>query len=540
MSQKNLFYIIASMTLASLGLLGLQFYWINNAIKITEERFKHNIHDVLEGVSRRLEHREILTATKENIDRSRQQSNQLIMKIDSNGIARWRAEQVVKRRRTLSNPTLTENGYEIQVEEEAVISKTGFARRNKISNSPEMPNFNFEQINPLLDSIDSVEYIKNMQNQHYLKYVNKVDMVAFVLENLINYDKPIQARVSECLIDSLIKLELKNKDLEIEYDFGILDTKNYEILYVSDAKTKLELLQSGFHIRLFPNSEFASASYLYISFPNQSSYLLQEMLTVFGSSMALLGVIIACFAMAVSTIIRQKKTSEITNDFINNMTHEFKTPVSTISLACEVMQDEDMRKNEKQLLRYLRIIKEENERLGRQIEKVLQIATLDKKDFKLKIEPLDVHQVIDKVVENMAIQIENRGGILEPILQAENSLIEADEVHLSNVLFNLLDNANKYSPEHPDITISTENNKNGVVITITDKGLGISKETINKIFDKFYRVPTGNVHNVKGFGLGLSYVRNIVDSLHGQITVKSELGKGSTFCIFFPYKQNIG
>lgn len=525
------------MSAALLGLLGLQFYWINNAIKITEDRFKQNVHDVLQAVSKRIEHREILCATRENIERSRKQHKTFAMKIDSNGIARWKEDRVIKRRRTLTNPILTRNGYEIQVEEEAVVSKTGFAKRNKINGLGEMPQLNYEQINPILDSIDSVEYAQNVQQQSYLKYVNKVDMVAIVLENLVNFDKPIEERLNKNLVDSLLKIELQAKNLDLAYKFGVLDTRNYDILYTDDLITKLNLLQSGFHVRLFPNDEFAPASYLYVTFPDQSSYLLRDMFWLFGTSVVLIVVVIACFVIAIATVIKQKQTSLITNDFINNMTHEFKTPVSTISLACEVMQDPDMRSNEKQLTRYLNIIKEENARLGRQIEKVLQIAILEKNDFKLKIETLDIDKVIDKVVENIAIQIESRNGILETVFNATNSKIEADEVHLTNIIFNLLDNANKYSPENPDILLTTENVKNGVVITISDKGLGIAKDTINKIFDKFYRVPTGNIHNVKGFGLGLSYVKNMIDAHNGQISVKSELNNGSTFTIFLPYKH---
>jgi two-component system phosphate regulon sensor histidine kinase PhoR len=537
MSKQKIVYIIVAMSFALLGLLGLQFYWIINAIKITEDRFKHNIHDVLEAVSRRLETREILYATRENIEKSRKQNSKIVMKVDSNGTARWKEDKVIKRRKTLSNPILTGNGYEIEVEEESIISKTGFARRNKINNVLETPNFNYEQLYPILDSIDSLEYVQNVQQQSYLKYVNKVDMVAVVMEYLVNFERPIESRIDGCLIDSLLKTEMQGKDIDLDYTFGVLDTRNYEILFCNDVKVKLELLQSGFHARLFPNDEFAPASYLYIAFPNQTAYLMRDMLWVFGTSIALIGVILACFMVAISTIIRQKKTSQITNDFINNMTHEFKTPVSTISLACEVMQDPDMQNNSRQLNRYLNIIKEENHRLGQQIEKVLQIATLEKSDFKLKIDTLDVHKIIDKVLQNMAIQIENKNGLVETFFHAENAWIEADEVHLTNIIFNLLDNANKYSPQNPDISVSTENVKNGIVITIADKGVGIAKDTITKVFDRFYRVPTGNVHDVKGFGLGLSYVKTMVDAHNGQISVQSELNLGSTFTIFLPFKQ---
>jgi two-component system phosphate regulon sensor histidine kinase PhoR len=217
------------------------------------------------------------------------------------------------------------------------------------------------------------------------------------------------------------------------------------------------------------------------------------------------------------------------------MTHEFKTPISTISLACEVLRDPDMRQLPNQVDRYIGIIGEENKRLANQVEKVLQIATLDRGKFKLHISEVDIHKVITKAIKNIAIQIESRGGVLAASLDAQSPVIQVDEVHLTNIVFNLLDNANKYSPDKPEISISTENTSKGILIKISDKGQGISKENLAKIFDKFYRVPTGNVHNVKGFGLGLSYVKTIITAHHGDVSVKSEPNKGSTFTLFLPY-----
>jgi len=360
-----------------------------------------------------------------------------------------------------------------------------------------------------------------------------------VIENLVNFDKPISERIDAKLLDSLIHAELLHKDIKISYNFGIVDTRNYQLLFNDSSADNAEMLKVGFQTQLFPNDEFAAPALLYLYFPETNAYILGEMLAVLGSSVVFVLIIIFSFASAVSIIIRQRKLSQITNDFINNMTHEFKTPISTISLACEVMQDTDIRRNEKQLDRYLTVIKDENERLGRQVEKVLQIATLGKGDFKLKIQQIDVNDVIAKAIQNIAIQIENRGGTIDVDFQTDESVIEADEVHLSNIIYNLLDNANKYSPNAPEIKVSTESNKNGVIITVSDKGLGISKETINKVFEKFYRVPTGNVHDVKGFGLGLSYVKTMIEAHYGDISVKSEVGEGSNFTIFLPYRHEL-
>jgi two-component system phosphate regulon sensor histidine kinase PhoR len=218
------------------------------------------------------------------------------------------------------------------------------------------------------------------------------------------------------------------------------------------------------------------------------------------------------------------------------MTHEFKTPISTISLAVEVMKDSEVKKDSSKMNRYLNIIQDENRRLGTQVEKVLQMALLDKGEVKLRLGNVDIHETIEQVLTNLSVQIEQKNGIVNLELEAKNSEIEADEVHLTNIIYNLLDNANKYSLENPEITIRTENVANSLKISILDKGIGMTKEQIFRIFERFYRVPTGNLHDVKGFGLGLSYVKKMVESHNGQIFVESKLGEGSKFEIIFTRK----
>lgn len=221
-------------------------------------------------------------------------------------------------------------------------------------------------------------------------------------------------------------------------------------------------------------------------------------------------------------------------DFINNMTHEFKTPVSTILLASEALQDSAIVNDPARLKRLATIIHEENNRMGKQVERVLQIAAMEKEDFRLQLRETDILNLIGNVIESIGLQVENKNGEIQKNFRSTKNILQLDELHFSNVIYNLLDNAIKYSPEKPEITVSTQDVVHGILISVEDKGIGMSKEQQKNIFEKFYRVPTGNIHNVKGFGLGLSYVKKIVDMLGGTIKVKSETGKGSRFEIFLP------
>ncbi|MBU1820257.1 MAG: HAMP domain-containing histidine kinase, partial [Bacteroidetes bacterium] len=277
---------------------------------------------------------------------------------------------------------------------------------------------------------------------------------------------------------------------------------------------------------------------LYVYFPDQQAYILRNMSAMFASSGILVLVIMICFYVAVSTILKQKKLSDIRNDFINNMTHEFRTPISTIALATDMAQENTssvpVAELSTRIDRYLGIIREENKRLGTHVEKVLQMALLDKGEVKLKQGVVNMHDLIAKVLNSLSVQIEQRQGEVELDFEASEELVQGDEVHLSNVLYNLVDNAIKYSPEILHLTLSTSNEKGGIRISIADQGLGMSRDQAQRIFDKFYRVPTGNLHNVKGFGLGLSYVKKMVAAHEGTIEVKSHPGQGSVFTVWLP------
>lgn len=366
----------------------------------------------------------------------------------------------------------------------------------------------------------------------YERTKNKAELVRNVFSDVIQGSRDIYERLDRQTLDTLLKKELHSRGITIPYQYGVKNGSN--MIFSSFAVNySPELLKKSHKMLLFPNDLQPQSHFLYVYFPNTQDFILRNMWTVFLSSILLILMIGGVFYSSGSTMLKQKKLADIKNDFINNMTHEFKTPISTISLAVEVMKDNEVKKDNSKISRYLNIIQDENRRLGTQVEKVLQMALLDKGEIKLRLDSVDVHETIEQVLTNLSVQIEQKNGIVNLELEAENPEIEADEVHLTNIIYNLLDNANKYSPENPVITIRTENVGNALKISILDKGIGMTKEQVVRIFERFYRVPTGNLHDVKGFGLGLSYVKKMVESHNGQIFVESKLGEGSKFEITF-------
>ena len=252
------------------------------------------------------------------------------------------------------------------------------------------------------------------------------------------------------------------------------------------------------------------------------------------SSIILTLVIILSFLLTILIIFRQKRLSEIKNDFVSNMTHELKTPISTISLASQMLNDETIPAESKNIDNISRIIRDESKRLGYQVEKVLQMAIFDQGRIKLKKKKTDINELIHNVITNFTLQIENKNGVIEEDYSANKAVINIDNVHFTNMISNLVDNAIKYSGKEPAISVSTLNRNEKLIVLVKDSGIGIKKEDQRKIFEKFYRVPTGNIHNVKGFGLGLSYVKRIVEEHLGSVSVKSEPGMGTEFEISFP------
>ena len=288
-----------------------------------------------------------------------------------------------------------------------------------------------------------------------------------------------------------------------------------------------------------PAENLAADETLIVVVPNLKNIVFKSLQVRIGTSLLFTLIIIAAFYLTVRTMLRQKKLARIKNDFINNMTHEFKTPIATISLAVDAMRNEKVVSDQEKMNYFSSIIKEENQRMNRQVETILKASQLEKQEVELNLKPVHVHEIIRDVVDNFALQLEEKSGKAELSLDAPNDLIDADEVHLSNLVNNLVDNALKYSKENVplNLKLSTADAGKKFVLRIEDNGIGMNRETLKRIFERFYRAHTGNIHNVKGFGLGLSYVKTIVEAHDGDIKAESTLGKGSIFTIELPLKK---
>ncbi len=346
---------------------------------------------------------------------------------------------------------------------------------------------------------------------------------------------PLKKRVQPQTIDSLLAIELANNGINLDYSYKISSSKEDSVIFTKASQKDEEFIPANtYKTILFSKDMVRDAGFLTVTFPDKNSLILENMDTILFSSAGLLLILAASFAYTILSILRQKKVSEMKTDFINNMTHEFKTPVATIMIASEALKDPEVNENKLRVNKLASIIYDENIRLGNHIERVLNIAKIEKDDLKLENKEQDVNELISTVIDSMSLQLQKKNTSLTLHLDAERSMVMGDELHLSNVIYNLIDNANKYCKDQPEISIRTENHGDQLLIKVADKGIGMSRDQQKKIFEQFYRIPTGNLHDVKGFGLGLSYVSNMVKRMNGSISVKSEKDKGSEFEIRFP------
>jgi two-component system phosphate regulon sensor histidine kinase PhoR len=362
-----------------------------------------------------------------------------------------------------------------------------------------------------------------------------------VIENLAEeygkYGEPLRMRINPFWIDTLLRFELHNEGIFIPFSYEVT-TANSDSLIFSKASDETGekptfTNETTYQTPIFSKEVINDPGMIRLAFPQKNTHILNTMTATMATTGGLLLVLVFCFVYTIFSILKQKKVSEMKTDFINNMTHEFKTPVSTIMIASEALRDIEITQDKSRVARLANIIYEENERLGSHIERVLNIARIDKNDFKLDKRPLDVNEMISVVIDSMELKLQKCNAVTTLQLDAENAIISADELHFSNVIYNLIDNAIKYSIGPPDITVSTLNKNGQVVIRVADKGVGMSRDQQTKIFEQFYRIPTGNLHDVKGFGLGLSYVNTVVKRLNGIISVRSEKEKGSEFELKF-------
>lgn len=422
-----------------------------------------------------------------------------------------------------------------RVREELSVDSNGYQRSFTTKDFDSDSLFKFD--------VSASSFLKNIRDEQSRMQTLDNDLAKqmgysfFDVTSTKNFYNNYKQKVDTSLLDSVLKSELKRKKIYAHYEYYLTSLypgspHHSDLKRAENVADSLGVVQ--YKVNLSPNNRFIDPEYLIVYFPTQRHDIFEDMWPLLITSIVVIMILIFSFYFITLNNLKQKKLSVIKNDFINNMTHEFKTPISTISLASEMLGDSSIAQTPEKQQRYLKMIREENKRLSVLVESILQTSILDKGEFKLKLGEVDVHDIINTAINNTHLLISQRHGNIQTFLKAQNHILQADRVHLTNIIFNLIDNAIKYSKDIPEISISTFNTAEGIMIQVKDNGIGISKENQRKIFDKFYRVPTGNVHNVKGFGLGLSYVLAVVMKHNGTISVNSELGKGSTFNVHLP------
>lgn len=516
MSKKWIWILISIMTFAVVGIISLQLYWLKNAFSVKEDQFSQQVSHALSQISKEAEAQEtIVEVSKEIFSLNSGFTNQIPF---------YQGYAV--------HPDFPDSiGEGMQVSKESIVIRN----EQSIDSNTRITIFSGDTLlyNKTLTHAGNQRIRPDLGKELATKLNNKTLLVEKIVNKLLDYNEDITQRLSQATLQALITSEMKKNGISIPYEY-VVKNSNGEIIYKSEHY-KNEA--SGIYkAELFPNDLFSPPYYLSLNFPRRDTFLIKSLGFMGASSIILTLVIIFSYSLTLFVIFKQKRLSEIKTDFINNMTHELKTPISTISLASQMLKDKSIGEDQKNLDRISGIIDDESKRLGYQVEKVLQMAIFERGTFNLKKKETDLHTLIKNSIQNFQLQVQKAGGTLCTQFGAGQSQIRVDELHVSNVVLNLLENALKYCEGVPEIQLYTRNFSKGVEISVKDNGIGIRKEDQKRIFEKFYRVSTGNVHNVKGFGLGLSYVKKIVDAHGGTVHVESEPGKGSEFIIRIPYK----
>ncbi len=511
MNKRIFTFISVSFSVALLVLICFQVYWIRKDYLVREELFKSKVDDALNNTNIKLE------------------------KLDP----RSNYTKITERTQGIFQPNFKgQKNLGFSVKSEFSVDSSG----HQIIHFKENELTSDTSIKFDASSLGFLNYLREQQSR--LQSSQNKDLFNqgtgnsfFELTNTRTYYPNRRQKVDTLLLDSILSNELKKEKIIAKYNYYL--TSLYPgSPHHSDLKQAQNMSDSlgveHYMINLAPNNSFIAPEYLILYFPTQNRDVFKQMWPFLITSIVVILILTFSFYYIMVSNLKQKKLSVIKNDFISNMTHEFKTPISTISLASEMLGDDSISQTPEKKQRYLKMIRDENKRLSVLVESILQTSILDKGEFKLKLSEVDVHEIINTAINNTHLLISQRQGSVHTFLKAQKFKLQADRVHLTNIIFNLIDNAIKYSLGVPEITISTYNTAEGIMIQVKDNGIGISKENQRKIFDKFYRVPTGNVHNVKGFGLGLSYVLAVILKHNGTISVNSEVGKGSTFNVHLP------
>ena len=505
MKKKTIWAIATIMGLSFLALLFLQIRYISEMVSMKKEQFDESVNRSLNQVSRNLELNETLRFLEQDVSTANRK--------------RMASDTVVT-----SAPDLPHSkgysSFETKVEEV------------KPSNVPKVLIVRNDKSTLSQTSKSMQEIVRN-------RYVYQKALLDRVVMNILYSasEKPLEERVNFRLLDHDLKAELENNGVRIPYHFTVSTQEGREVYRCPDYDDEGE--EYTYEQVLYRNDPANKTGIVRIHFPQMNRYIFSSIRFMLPA-IAFTVILLITFIFTIVVVFRQKRYSEIKNDFINNMTHELKTPISSISLAAQMLNDDSLTKSPSMMKHIGGAIQEESKRLRFLVEKVLQMSMFDRQDSIYKRKELDINEMLENVANTFTLRVEHTGGKIITEIGAVDSTIYVDETHFTNVIFNLIDNAIKYrKPDQPvNLHLATWNDGDNVLLSVKDDGIGIKKDNLKKIFDKFYRVHTGNVHDVKGFGLGLAYVKNIVDLHKGDIKVESEFGKGTKFTISLPYIKN--
>jgi two-component system phosphate regulon sensor histidine kinase PhoR len=514
MKKSTIWVLALVMFTAFFALLFLQVRYMRTSMAIRAQQFDEQVNRSLYNVMRDLEQDQTRDYLEQDMIESENRYSQYNQPQGTQPINR---EQTTA---TITNPDGSEKRIDLDVTQQSTRPQE---QREQVFLSP----------NQGAGTISKTQYdMQQSLSKRYLHERSLLDEVIFKILNRAS-NEPIEKRIDFDKVEQYIRYELSYNGLNGPFSFQIVDFNN-KVVYASPGFSTKN--QDAIYTQiLFPNDPPAKLNRLRVYFPTKRNYVYSE-LSFFIPSFLFTLILLITFIFTVVSLFRQKRLSEMKNDFINNMTHELKTPVSTISLASQMLKDESILKSPEVFKHVTGVIYDETKRLSFQVEKVLQMSLFDKQKTTLKMKEMDVNDLVVSVANTHVLKVEKLGGTLDVDLQAEHSTIKADEMHFTNVLFNILDNALKYRKKEipPELMIRTKNEGSKIIISIEDNGIGMKKEEAKKVFERFYRVQTGNRHDVKGFGLGLAYVKKIVTDLNGTIRAESELGKGTKFIISLP------
>ncbi len=514
MKQRTIFLLAVFFFLVITGIIFIQLYWINNAIAMTDQQFRTDANKALETVVLDLEEQELINNIIEQIDVTSTDSVTAVYPANS---------PLVRKLRGFSpnSELLAAYGFDSENEPFTITS----AGQKIVISAEDMNAYSLPYEITETSALSLTAELKG-------RVTNKIVFLERIMDKILSETPEIMERIDTDVLRKSIRSSLNNVGINLDFEFSIR-SGNSGIIWKTPGFTDMPGT-SKFIIQLFPNDPLPGQNQLVMYCLQEKQYKFERI-----GSLGMLSLVFTLMLLILATgtfivIFRQKKISEIRSDFINNMTHELKTPISTISLASQMMADRSIPDENKNFDNLAKVISDESIRLKILVEKALQMAIFEKTRMKLNLTLTDIHRLLSGVIETFSLQLKSTQGRIETDFKASPPYVLVDEVHFLNAVSNLIDNSIKYSGSKPEITISTRNSKKGLAIIIEDKGIGISKKELKRIYDKFYRVHSGNLHDVKGFGLGLSYVKKVIDDHNGTITTESQLNKGTKFIITIP------